>query len=919
MERGILSGVAKSPSPETDRRIVIIDGANSIYRAFFAIPHLEAPDKTPTNAVMGFATMLGKIIREESPSCIIVAFDPRGGSFRRRIFPEYKANREAQPEDLSRQIPLVRELIEAFQIPVLEVEDFEADDVIATLVETAPKSAHISIVSTDKDLMQLVSDRVELVDHVKNRRFGPPQVQERFGVLPEKLLDVRSLVGDPSDNIPGVKGIGEKGAAKLITEWGSLENLLDHAEEVKAKKAREALLSQRAEAELSKELSTLRVDVELSAVWDDLSWPGSDLPKLRAFYEKMGFVRLVASLQEAKTEGSSESEAHPVEVQVLSDVEEFEKALRMVCKENSNNAAIYFLLSEGNAVDSEAVGLGLATGDLSAVYIPITGSGLEAGRPGVSPAEIARVLTDFVSGSEPSVETGSPGWISVNTKQVQDIFLNLDLRLAIPSDDIGIAGFLLDPSSSQDLSRMASAYLGRSVETWEELVGRGAKAVAAEALPVDRAAAWVSGQVCAISALAPVLRAKLETDGLLDVYESLELPLTGVLAGMESEGVRVDEQTLKTLSVEYQGKLDLLETEIYQLAGEEFLITSTKQLQVILFEKLGLPILKKTKTGYSTSEGVLEQLREHHELPSRILAYRKLSKLMSTYISALPRLISAASGRIHPSFNQLGAATGRMSASNPNVQNIPIRGEDGARIREAFVPSEGRVMLSADYSQVELRILAHYARDETLVRAFQEEDDVHRLTASEVWGVKPEEVTSEQRARAKAVNFGIIYGSSAFGLANQLDIATEEAQQTIDAYFDRYQGVRKFIDETIASSKETGFVSTFLGRRRYLPDLRSRNRTLRQAAERVAVNSVIQGTAADLIKRSMIQISDRLAHEALPAVMILQVHDELVFEVEVGSAESLSRLVIEEMESALEFRVPLVVEVGQGSNWREAH
>ena len=678
------------------------------------------------------------------------------------------------------------------------------------------------------------------------------------------------------------------------------------------------MISQRAEAELSKELSTLREDVDLSVDWDALAWPGRDVSKLRDFYQRMGFTRLSAGLDTDSSEVEAGDEAAPARqpavFEVLTDLSLLEKTLKTF-EQQSSSIALYLLASEGSAVESEAVGLGLATSDESALYVPISGRGLDAARPGVAPDELIKVLRKFWKGTGKS----GPDWFSSETKRVQEVLGRLGLDLPVPNDDLSIAGFLLDPAGSQDLSTLASAFLGRKIETWEDRVGRGAKAVAAEALPVESAAAWVSEQVSAIHALAPRLRERLEGDELTGLYRDLELPLTAVLAKMEEGGIRIDEDKLAALGVEYGTKLEAIESEIYESAGEKFLISSPKQLQVILFDKLGLPAIKKTKTGYSTSEGVLEQLRDQHDLPGLVLDYRKLAKLMSTYIDALPRLVSEETGRIHPRFHQLGAATGRLSASNPNVQNIPIRGKEGARIREAFVPTEGRIMLSADYSQVELRILAHYAQDKTLIQAFAEGDDIHRLTAAEVWGVKPEDVTSEERARAKAVNFGIIYGSSAFGLANQLGIATAEAQETIDAYFDRYKRVRNFIDETISSSEERGYASTFLGRRRYLPDLRSRNRTLRQAAERVAVNSVIQGTAADLIKKAMVQIAVVLAREKMQASMILQVHDELVFEVDKDALKALSQIVVREMEAALVFRVPLVVDVGQGANWREAH
>jgi DNA polymerase-1 len=457
------------------------------------------------------------------------------------------------------------------------------------------------------------------------------------------------------------------------------------------------------------------------------------------------------------------------------------------------------------------------------------------------------------------------------------------------------------------------------VPSWEELAGRGAKAKTVEDLGIEAVSDWSAIQVEALLGLELPLRERIEADGLSALFDDVEIPLTAVLSRMERAGVRVDEGHLKHLSEEYEKELVRLEREIFRLAGEKFLVGSPKQLQVILFEKLGLPILKKTKTGYSTNESVLEQLTEHHELPGQVLAWRKLSKLKSTYIDALPKLIDERTGRIHPSFHQLGAATGRLSASNPNVQNIPIRGDQGARIREAFVPADGRILLSADYSQVELRIVAHYSGDASLIEAFENGEDIHRRTAAEVAGIPLAEVTDEQRARAKAVNFGIIYGSSAFGLAQQLGIAAGEAQETIDAYFARYEGVRRFLDETTAQAKKDGFVQTWMGRRRSLPDLNSRNRVLRQAAERMATNTVIQGTAADLIKKAMVEVDRILEVEKIEATMILQVHDELVFETTKAAQADLSTIVRDRMEGVAELRVPLTVDLGFGDNWRDAH
>jgi DNA polymerase-1 len=915
-EAGNMARVSEPGSTSKTRRLVVIDGANSLYRAFFAIPNLRAPDGTPTNAVYGFATMLGKVVREESPDWLVVAFDPRGGSFRRRIFDGYKATRDAQPEDLSTQIPIVRELIEAWGIPLIEVADFEADDVIATLVAHVGPDADVRIISTDKDLMQLVNERVQLVDSVKDLRYGPAEVEARFGVPPNRLLDLRALVGDPSDNIPGVKGIGEKGAAKLITEFGSLEALLDRAGEVSAKRAREALLEQRAAAELSKQLATLRADVPLPVPLDSLVFTPPDSRKLRALYERLGFSRLIASL-----DGLAERDGAParvevarescVSVEIVTDAATFTARLASI----DRGAPLYidWLVGDGSAIDATPVGLGIAIGDERACYVPIVAEGLVA-EAGLDASTIVATLAS---------QWDEPGsgrtWCAIDSKQVQSLLAELGLVVPPPRDDFGIASFLLDPAGPGQLVAHASATLGQRLESWEDVAGRGARATSAEQLPVEQASRYVGEQVAAFHRLMPMLRERLAADGLLPLYENVELPLTAVLSRMERNGVRIDEERLSKLASEYTTRLAQIEEEIYALAGEKFLISSPKQLQVILFEKLALPAIKKTKTGYSTAEDVLEQLQVHHELPRKILDHRKLSKLMSTYIDALPPLINRQTGRIHPRFNQLGAATGRLSASHPNVQNIPIRDEDGARIREAFIPAEGRVMLSADYSQVELRILAHYSGDASLIAAFRNSEDIHRRTAAEVWNVSIEQVSPEQRARAKAVNFGIIYGSSAYGLANQLGIAAAEAQETIDAYFARYLGVRRFIDETIASAKQAGFVSTLLGRRRYLPDLTSRNRVLRQAAERMAVNTVIQGTAADLIKRAMVDV-DRLVEEAgLSAAMILQVHDELVFEVTRADVDRLTSLLRGAMQGAMALAVPLVTDVGIGESWRESH
>jgi DNA polymerase-1 len=892
------------------RRLVLIDAANCLYRAFFApFPPLRTSDGTPTKAVYVFANMLRKLLREEQPDAIAVVMDPPGGSFRRELFAEYKGTRDAQPEELTVQFPLARELAAAWRIPILEVPGFEADDLIATLVAQAPADTEVVIVSSDKDLMQLVGERVALLDTMKDRRIGPAEVEARFGVGPDQLLDVRALAGDSSDNIPGVKGIGEKGAAKLVQEFGTLEELLTNAERVKAKRAREALLDQADAARLSKQLATLRRDVPLPPEAASLEVAEPDQEALVALYRRLEFGRL---LEEWKGDSGAVATATEAvtEVQVIDQAESLAKAADAF----SGDAVAVVLVGDPEAGGRvpEPAGLALAGAGGPAVYVPIAQQSLLAPK-GISFSDVVEGLRPLLAGPRPTP------WLARNAKRVQSLFAEAGVGLPLPAFDVELAAFLIDPAAQRGTPVLANTWLGRTLQSFEELAGRGAKAVPASELPIEAVSQWAAEEAAALAALVPKLEARLVSDGLADLFEQIELPLTAVLSAMEREGVRIDEKKLAELSIEYERELSAIAGRIEALAGEPFQINSPKQLGKILFEKLKLPVVKRTKTGYSTDESVLEQLSAHHDLPASVLAWRRLAKLKSTYIDALPPLVDPKSGRIHPTFHQTGAATGRLSSSHPNVQNIPIRSPEGVRIREAFVPSEGRMLLSADYSQVELRIVAHYSKDESLIAAFANDEDVHRRTAAEVNGVDPADVTDDQRARAKAINFGIIYGSSAFGIANQLGIAQAEAQETIDRYFARYQGVRRFLDQTVEEARSDGFVRTLLGRRRYLPDLSSRNRPLRQAAERMAVNTVIQGTAADLIKKAMVEVVEALEEVELAASLILQVHDELVFEVPKRELEVLTALVRERMEAVHVLSVPLKVDVGTGRNWREAH
>jgi DNA polymerase-1 len=907
---------------------VIVDAANTLYRAFFALPPLRSSRGEPTHAALGFVNMLNKVIREEQPDYLVVVFDAPGKGFREELYPEYKAHRDALPEDLESQFELARAIAAAQRIAVLEVPGVEADDVIATLATRVAPELRVTVVSTDKDLMQLVDGRVELLDTMKDRRYGPAEVEERFGVPPPRVLDVRALAGDPSDNIPGVKGIGEKGAAQLIREFGSLEALLEHSDQVKARRAREALQQHAEEARLSKRLATLECDVPLELQLADLERREPDVALLRELYRRLEFGRLLEALgpeASAPREGGEvDAEfvtapagraaelrgALSVETRLVNDLD----GLRAVVSELEAlpELALELVCSRPGSVDAEPVGLAVALDAARAAYLPIGRRRLDA-PPGLELAAVLDAVAPLLAGPP------ARRWLSRDTKRIQAAFAEAGHELAPPGFETELAAFLVDPSAMRGSVALARSWLGRRHRGWEELAGRGARAQSAGELPVEAVATWAGAEACLARALVAPLAERLERDGLRELFERVELPLTGVLARMERAGVRVDERVLAELSQGYERELQRIEGEIWALAGERFQIASPKQLQRILFEKLKLPVSRRTKTGYSTDEGVLEQLAAQHELPARILAHRRLAKLKSTYVDALPPLVNPRTGRIHPTFHQTGAATGRLSASDPNVQNIPIRSEEGVRIREAFVPAEGARLLSADYSQVELRILAHYSGDESLIQAFAGGEDVHRRTAAEVLGLAPEAVTPEQRARAKAVNFGIIYGSSAFGLANQLGIATGEAQDYIQRYFARYGGVRRFLDETVERATREGFVRTLLGRRRYLPDLRSRNRVLKGAAERMAVNTVIQGTAADLIKKAMVDVDAALRREGLQARMILQVHDELVLEAPLPEVERVGTLVRECMQAVWPLRVPLVVDLGMGRSWREAH
>ena len=882
--------------------LLLVDASSSIFRAFYALPSFANSKGVPSNATLGFTTMLQKVVRDTRPDYVVVVWDSPGPKRRRELSPDYKATRDATPEDLRAQLPWIRKIVDALGLADMEYAGEEADDVIATLTRKGRAlGLDVLIVSTDKDLMQLVDEHVAVLDTMKDQRIGPEGVLERFGVPPEQVLDLRALTGDSSDNIPGVRGIGQKTAAKLIAEFGSLDALLESADRISAKGQREKILAGRGDARLSRELSRLRDDLPLEIDRERMRIPEPDTERLTGLYRELEFRRLLEE-QDAPASTPAPAEQATVETELVTD----DASLRALLKrlESADDLALALLLEPEEAMRGELVAIAFSDAATSSLVVPL------AGHDESAVLELLR----------PLFADAKRRWSGWDLKSCALALAHRGLELAGELRDTALAAYVADPSQQLRPELLMRGYLSREIPAAEDVLGKGAKARALSSLAREELATFAGLQTAAARAVLPAIETQLEERGQRELYGGLEVPLVPVLARMELAGVRIDEDRLGALSAEIRRDLGVLESQIYELAGREFKINSPKQLQQILFEDLKLPPSKRTKTGFSTDESVLEQLATQHELPSRLLEYRRLSKLESTYVVALPRLVHPETGRIHCQLRQTVAATGRLSASNPNLQNIPIRTPVGQRIRDTFIPAEGKLLLSADYSQIELRILAHLSRDEALVAAFQRGEDIHVRTASDVFGVAPEQVSAEQRSRTKAINFGIIYGSSAFGIANQLGIAQSEAAEMIKAYFERYPGVRAFLEGAKEQAHERGYAQTLHGRRRYLPDLHSRNRVLRSAAERMATNAVIQGTAADVIKRAMVQIDGDLRAPRAPAgTMILQVHDELLFETPPEAVDALAALVQARMEDVPELSVPIEVHLGRGRSWLEAH
>ena len=906
----------KTTPPDRPRpTLFLIDGNNYVFRAFYAIPGLTNSRGFPTNAIYGFTTMLIRLRKEWRPDYLAVAFDMKGPTFRHEAYEQYKATRREIPADLIPQLPCIREVLRGFAIPILEKQGVEADDIIGTLTARyAGPDLQVYIVSGDKDMMQLVGDHALLIDTMKDKIYDAAAVREKFGVPPSQVIEIMGLTGDTSDNVPGAPGIGPKGALRLIEEFGTIENLLANIDRVKNTRAKEALRQHADQVRLSRELVTIRKDEEIAFTLDDARRRDPDGEVLMALFKEYEFSSLLQDLKLREEELSGQYTA-------IRSAEEIQKLSGEIRAGGACSLEVILTTPEAMRAEIAGVALGIRPG--RAVYIPLLSPEApepEGGVPDEEPGrrrlpreQLWEILTPLLN-DQNILKHGH------DLKPMQIALAEAGVTAAGLGDDTLIGSYVLNPTRrSFELSDIVPEHLHRHIPAAREIMGSGARQLPPELVPVDRMTAYACARADAVLALRELLARELEREKLIPLFRELEAPLIPILARMERTGVLVDAEFLRVMSREMQELLEISAEKIYRLAGERFNIQSPKQLQHILFEKLRLAKGKKTKEGYSTDVDVLTGLARHHELPAEILAYRSFAKLKSTYIDALPSLVHPRTGRLHTSFNQAVTATGRLSSSNPNLQNIPIRTVEGKRIRQAFIAPPGRWLISADYSQIELRVLAHLSEDPTLVAAFRAGEDVHSRTASTIFGVFPEFVNEEMRRQAKVINFGILYGMSAFGLAKELELNQKLAQAYIDEYFRRYAGVKSYLDGVLEQARRDGYVCTLMNRRRYLPDLNAANANIRQFAERMAVNTPIQGTAADLIKMAMIRIDGRLAAQGLTAAMIIQVHDELVLEAPEAEVAAVTALLREEMEQVMSLRVPLKVAVHVGRNWDDAH
>ena len=886
------------------REVYLVDGSAYIYRAYHAIRHLSTSSGLPTNAVYGFTTILRRILREKQPQCLAVAWDTRGPVFRHEIYPAYKANRPPMPEDLVPQIEYIHRIVDAYNLLSMEHDNKEADDLIASAARRlAGQSCRVVIVSGDKDLCQLVSDAIICWDPMSDRLMDVDAVLEKYGVAPEQLLDFMALTGDASDNIPGVPGIGPKTARKLISRYGTLEGLYAAVDEMKPSKMKERLIAHRDDAFLSRDLIRLcdSVDVPDDPAAYQVRPPDND--KLRSLLLELEFDSLLASDTTADTVDTSGFSLVTDQQGLHQLVKELEKGEYLVLDTETDSL---------DARTAHLVGLSLAMDQEQAWYIPLAHCDNQ-GKP--MPGQLDR--DEVLEALAPFLQDPRLAKIGHNLKYDWTVLasaINGGTVLQGPLYDTMVGAWLLDPGRRSYKLDDLCRELGIEMTSYAQVTGGAKDDGAFCRVDLETAKNYSCEDVYGALALFLDQKEKLVELGLWKLFTEVEGPLIPVLARMEIAGILVDTEVLHALKEEFQQRLATLEEEIFHLVGHPFNINSPKQLSVVLFDELGLPRGRKTKSGYSTDVKVLERLSQKHELPALILQYRNLAKLISTYVEKLAKLAQKDNGRIHSSFNQCGTATGRLSSSNPNLQNIPIRTVEGRRIREAFIAPPGRLLVSADYSQIDLRVLAHYSRDEALIEAFTSGEDVHRRTAAEIFHVSPQLVTSEMRRVAKTINFGIIYGMSSYGLATQLQISRSEAQKFIDRYFALYKGVKEFMEDIVRQAEKDGYVTTLLGRRRFLPEIKSKNRNRREFARRTAINTPVQGTAADIIKLAMLEVDSRLAKEQVDGRMILQIHDELVIEVAGQAAGTCGELLKKAMEGVMELAVPLVVNLQSGPN-----
>ena len=942
--------------------LVLVDGSSYLYRAFHAFPPLTNREGEPTGAMYGVVNMLKSLISQVEPSHIAVVFDAKGKTFRDELFEQYKSHRPPMPDELRSQIQPLHAIIKALGIPLISVEGVEADDVIGTLaVQAAKEGKHVLISTGDKDMAQLVNDHIMLINTMNNTLLDREGVIEKYGIPPELVIDWLALQGDSSDNIPGVKGVGEKTALALLQGIGSIKTIYENLDKVAelsfrgAKTFAPKLLAEKEMADLSYLLATIKTDVELDVTHDQLTTSPQDRDKLVELFGKYEFKKWLNEVMNGTNPvTTSTKERIPTNYEVTQAVEKTENIAKVEIDRSKYETVttetqltkwikkiqaekLVAVDTETNALDvmsAELVGIsfGLASGE--ACYIPLTHKeevSEQAGEGDLFAKNTAMVgyelvknqldLTACLAQLKPILEDEQIKKIGQNIKYDLTVFANHGIEVQGVAFDTMLESYTQNSTGRHNMDDLAERYLGHKTIAFEEIAGKGKNQLTFDKIALDVASEYAAEDADVTMKLHQTLFPELEkTPTLLKLFNEIEMPLVRVLSHIERNGVLIDPQKLLAQSQEIEQRLAEVEAEVHQAAGQEFNLASTKQLQEILFEKLGLPVKKKTPKGApSTNEEVLEELaQEGHIVPKLLIEHRGLSKLKSTYTDKLPQMINPKTGRVHTSYHQAVTATGRLSSSDPNLQNIPIRNEEGRRIRQAFIAREGYKIVAADYSQIELRIMAHLAHDEGMLKAFTEGKDIHRSTAAEIFGVSLEEVTNEQRRNAKAINFGLIYGMSEFGLSNQLGISRQEARTYMDAYFNRYPNVLQFMTDIKAKAAEQGYVETLLGRRLYLPEIKSSNGMRRKAAERVAINAPMQGTAADIIKVAMIGI-DKMIFGDENIKMIMQVHDELVFEVKAERVDHYSQLIKAEMEKAMKLHVPLIADVGVGDNWDEAH